>query len=76
MMFLGTHDLSRVRALSHDMQQDLVQFLRTGELAWPRVSSDAPIARAYDIPSRLVEFIPHDIYECYRKTSYYRMNMQ
>lgn len=76
MMFLGTHDLSRVRALSHDMQQDLVQFLRTGELAWPRVSSDAPIARAYDIPSRLVEFIPHDIYEWYRKTSYYRMNMQ
>jgi len=75
-MFLSPHDLPAARQLSHEMQADVVRFMKHGTLPWARVFTDGFIAKCYDVPVRFDEPIPLEIYRSYQQTTYYAMSMQ
>ncbi|MEN6387579.1 MAG: carboxylesterase family protein [Candidatus Cryosericum sp.] len=75
-MFLSLHDLPAARQLSHEMQADVVRFMKDGTLPWARAFTDGFIAKCYDVPVRFDEPIPLEIYRSYQQTTYYAISMQ
>jgi para-nitrobenzyl esterase len=71
-MFLLKRDMEEVLEVARSVQEDVVQFARTGELPWERCSIDGSRipAKGYSVPSIIEPCLPPGILSLYEETSY------
>ncbi len=74
LMFCLSADLTAASKLSHDMQADIIGFMKNGKLPWARAFTDEYLAKCYNVPPGFDEPIPLDIYKAYQQTHYYALN--
>jgi para-nitrobenzyl esterase len=71
-LFLLDRDMEKVRQVSQMMQQDVLQFARTGTLPWEPCSRGKTPAKCYDMPPSVHPCVPEEIKQLYDGTAYKR----
>ncbi len=69
-MFLLTPDMSQVRAVADEVQQDIVSFMREGSLPWDPCTDEHPLGKCYDDPPTIGEMVDRRLDALHDRTRY------
>ena len=71
-LFALDRDKSAILAIADELQHDVVQFMRSGQLPWDACTDDSAMGKCYDDPPWYEPMIHDHIAEIYTHTTYYR----
>jgi len=74
-MFLLTGDMGPVHAVSDELQDDIVGFMREGTLAWEPVSPTCVMGKCYGQPASIQPMIVPELHDLYAETDYRRRSI-
>ena len=73
-IFLYDRDKGTIRTVAQELQEDVVQFMRTGSLSWPQCTFEVPMCKCYTDPPWYEPAIPDQLLSVYERTRYRRQS--